>query len=169
MLVEKMVRASVALTGAFLSIAAPSDTYEHASISARSQWGSIRRNYPSSSELNATLFSSPTIAKIFTDYALPYDQLGATVFALLYGYAFPSYVSEFRGASGLQALGTNNIYNTGKLAAPGTNTIIRPNVDTIYAVSFTDLSEEDLVLTVPEMEQGRYYVFAFYDPCVWPF
>ena len=114
--------------------------------------------------LNSTIYESPIISNLFRDYGLPHDELGATVFALLYGLAYPSFMNEFKGAQGLQALGTNNIYNLGKPATPSTSPVIRPNVDTIYALSVVDLAEQDLILSVPEMEPDRYYVFAFYDP-----
>lgn len=115
-------------------------------------------------DLNTTICASPVVSKIFEDYDLSHDALGATVFALLYGYGLPSYMNEFRGPAGLQALGTNNIYNLGKPATPQSSPVVRSNVDTIYAISILDFAEQDLVLTLPGMEAGRYYVLAFYDP-----
>ena len=136
------------------SLAAPSTSYQ---ISGRKPSFSEG----SSTDLNAVIASSAPISSVFSTYNLTHDSLGATVFALLYGYGFPSYIQEF---GGINEGNINYIITSGSLANATSTTIVRPNVDTIYAASFLDFSSEDLVLTVPEMEPDRYYVFAFYDP-----
>ena len=75
------------------------------------------------------------IYDVFEKYALPLNELGATVFALLYGYPLPSYENIFRGSLGLQAIGTNSLFSTGKTADPSATTVIQPSVDTIYSAT----------------------------------
>ncbi|KAF1989743.1 hypothetical protein K402DRAFT_410857 [Aulographum hederae CBS 113979] len=52
---------------------------------------------------------------------------------------------------------TKNLANAGQAA------IVRPNVDTLYSKIAIDLSQMDVVLTIPEVKDGRFYVFPFYD------
>ena len=40
--------------------------------------------------------------------------------------------------------------------------VVRPNVDTLYSIAWLDVSEEPIVLSVPDM-QGRYFVMPFMD------
>ncbi len=41
--------------------------------------------------------------------------------------------------------------------------VIRPNVDTLYSRVAVDLSQTDVVITVPPIDDGRFYIFPFYD------
>ena len=108
--------------------------------------------------------ASSDISQVFLDYDLPFNELGASVFSLIYGYPLASYRSEFEGSTGLSALGTNKLFSAGKPADASTTNVVKPNVDTEYAQAVIDLSAHDLVLTLPPMQQDRYYLFAFYDP-----
>ena len=57
------------------------------------------------------------------------------------------------------------------LATPAITAVVRPSVDTLMARCFTDLSQDDLVYYVPEVDEGRYWVHSFYDAWVyilWP-
>ena len=60
-------------------------------------------------------------------------------------------------------MGTNAIYNEPGLANLQEAAVVRPNVDTIYSRVAVDLSHTDLELTVPPVEDGRFYIFPFYD------
>lgn len=40
--------------------------------------------------------------------------------------------------------------------------MVKPNVDTVYSRVIIDLSQNDLVLTVPSITD-RFYIFPFYD------
>jgi hypothetical protein len=60
--------------------------------------------------------------------------------------------------------GTNVLGSHNTTATASTRNVVRPNVDTVYAAATFDLSATDLVLTVPPMEEDRFYLFAFYDP-----
>lgn len=50
------------------------------------------------------------------------------------------------------------------IRGPEYKTIAAPNNDTLYAHAFLDLREEPVILTVPKMENTRYYSFQLWDP-----
>lgn len=59
--------------------------------------------------------------------------------------------------------GWNEIHNTARVYTPKDTAIQTPNSDTPYSVVGADLRTEPLVLTVPPIEQGRYYSLQFVD------
>jgi hypothetical protein len=95
---------------------------------------------------------------------LSVDELGATVFSLLYGSPLLAFYQLTKGT--LTGEGTNVLGSHNTTATASTRNVVRPNVDTVYAAGAFDLSATDLVLTVPPMEEDRFYLFAFYDPSV---
>jgi len=58
---------------------------------------------------------------------------------------------------------TNHLYRGHSLATARDRNLVRPNVDTIYSTIFYDLSTSDLVFTIPEISDDRYWLFPFYD------
>lgn len=124
----------------------------------------ILLQYTLAQQIN-TLPSSQELGQIFEELDLPYNELGATVFALLYGTPLTAYVSAFEGEAGLAALGTNkNLFSRGTLTQAGQDSVVRPNVDTIYGISILDFTSQDIIITIPPFDQDRFYLFAFYDP-----
>jgi hypothetical protein len=57
----------------------------------------------------------------------------------------------------------NQIHNTARVYTPADTTIQTPNSDTPYSAVGADLRTEPLVLTVPPIEQERYYSLQFID------
>ncbi len=57
----------------------------------------------------------------------------------------------------------NVIKNEAKLADPSDTTVVSPNSDTLYSFIWTDVREEPIVLSVPEMDGDRYYSFQLID------
>ena len=57
----------------------------------------------------------------------------------------------------------NQIHNTARVYTPADTTIQTPNSDTPYSAVGADLRTEPLVLTVPPIEQDRYYSLQFVD------
>jgi hypothetical protein len=57
----------------------------------------------------------------------------------------------------------NELYNTAHVFTPDDTAIQTPNSDTPYSFLGADLRAEPLVLTVPEVERGRYYSLQFID------
>ncbi len=97
---------------------------------------------------------------------LPIDEVGATAFSLLYGTPLVGF-RQLASTSGILELdGTNVLASHDTAANASVHVVVRPNVDTIYSTGVFDLSATDLVVTVPPMEEDRFYLFAFYDPSV---
>ena len=63
---------------------------------------------------------------------------------------------------------SNILYSYSTTATASTRTIVRPNEDTLYAEAIFGLSTTDVVLTLPAMEEARFYLAAFFDPSVIP-
>ncbi len=59
--------------------------------------------------------------------------------------------------------GWNEVHNTARVYTPEDNAIQTPNSDTPYSAFGADLRAEPLVLTVPPIEQDRYYSLQFVD------
>lgn len=63
----------------------------------------------------------------------------------------------------LSSIGVNAVFDEAGTATAGNAAIVRPNVDTLYSKIAIDLSHADVALTIPEVEDDRFYVFPFYD------
>ncbi|KJZ78692.1 hypothetical protein HIM_02083 [Hirsutella minnesotensis 3608] len=85
----------------------------------------------------------------------------ATAFAVTYGYPLIQYASAVQPV--LAFTGTNAIHHSRNLATPDDVSLVRPNVDTLYSRVAYDLSHNDLAITIPKIDDNRYYSFAFYD------
>ncbi|KAG4436389.1 hypothetical protein IFR05_008145 [Cadophora sp. M221] len=85
----------------------------------------------------------------------------ATAFALIYGYPLVLYVQTF--VPTLQAVGANAILNEKTPAYANIEVLVRPNVDTLYSRAAIDLSQTDVVLSIPKVPEDRFYVVPFND------
>jgi hypothetical protein len=66
----------------------------------------------------------------------------------------------------LEEEGVNKLQTRIELSNPSTMLGVLPNADTLYSTAVLDLSAEDLIVTVPEVDPGRFWSFSFYDACV---
>ena len=73
-----------------------------------------------------------------------------------YSYFVDKEDPEYKG-------GWNEIHNTARVYTPEDKAIQTPNSDTPYSAVGADLRTEPLVLTVPPIEQDRYYSLQFVD------
>ena len=73
-----------------------------------------------------------------------------------YAYFVDNEDPEYKG-------GWNEIHNTARVYTPEDKAIQTPNSDTPYSAVGADLRAEPLVLTVPPIEQDRYYSLQFVD------
>jgi hypothetical protein len=73
-----------------------------------------------------------------------------------YSYFVNKQDPEYKG-------GWNEIHNTARVYTPEDTAIQTPNSDTPYSILGADLRAEPLVLTVPPIEQDRYYSLQFVD------
>jgi hypothetical protein len=77
-------------------------------------------------------------------------------YRIQYAYFVNKEDSEYKG-------GWNEIHNTARVYTPADTAIQTPNSDTPYSALGADLRTEPLVLTVPPVEQDRYYSLQFID------
>jgi hypothetical protein len=92
------------------------------------------------------------IAKEATIYGLPVVDN----YRIQYSYFVNRGDPEYKG-------GWNEVHNTARVYTPADKAIQTPNSDTPYSQLGADLRAEPLVLTVPEVEKGRYYSLQFID------
>jgi hypothetical protein len=79
-----------------------------------------------------------------------------------YSYFVNKQDPEYKG-------GWNEIHNTARVYTPEDTAIQTPNSDTPYSAVGADLRAEPLVLTVPPIEQDRYYSLQFVDSYTYNF
>ncbi|MFG1931980.1 DUF1254 domain-containing protein [Mycobacterium sp. NPDC048908] len=77
-------------------------------------------------------------------------------YRVMYSYFVNKEDPEYKG-------GWNEIHSTARVFTPDDKTVQTPNSDTPYSVLGADLRAEPLVLTVPPIEQDRYYSLQFVD------
>ncbi len=77
-------------------------------------------------------------------------------YRIQYAYFVNKQDPEYKG-------GWNEIHNTARVYTPEDKAIQSPNSDTPYSFIGADLRAEPLVLTVPPVEDGRYYSLQFID------
>ena len=77
-------------------------------------------------------------------------------YRVMYSYFVNKDNPEYKG-------GWNEVHNTARLYTPEDKAIQTPNSDTPYSALGADLRTEPLVLTVPPIEQSRYYSLQFVD------
>ncbi|MDV9187062.1 DUF1254 domain-containing protein [Streptomyces sp. SR27] len=58
---------------------------------------------------------------------------------------------------------TNQFCQYSTLPTPDMKDVVSPNVDTLYSLAWIDLAAEPIVLEVPVMDQGRYWLMQIMD------
>ena len=77
-------------------------------------------------------------------------------YAVMYAYAVDPNSGQYKAPF-------NQINNEANVFTPKDTAVISPNSDTPYSTVFMDLRAEPVVLCVPEVEKGRYYVVQLVD------
>jgi hypothetical protein len=85
-------------------------------------------------------------------YAFPLVMNYGTMYEYFVDKSSPQYKCPF-----------NEVFNVGRVYTPKDTAIVTPNSDTPYSMLGADLRAEPLVLTVPEVEKGRYYSVMLVD------
>ena len=99
---------------------------------------------------------SPEQARAIAKEAYVYGFPMVDDYRVMYSYFVNKEDPEYKG-------GWNEIHNTSRVYTPEDTAIQTPNSDTPYSTVGADLRAEPLVLTVPPIEQDRYYSLQFID------
>jgi hypothetical protein len=99
---------------------------------------------------------TPEQARVIAKEAYIYGFPLVDNYRVQYAYFVNKQDPEYKG-------GWNEIHSSAKLYTPEDKTIQTPNSDTPYSVVGADLRAEPLVLTVPPIDQDRYYSLQFVD------
>ena len=100
--------------------------------------------------------SRPEQARAIAKEAYIYGFPMVDNYRVQYSYFVDKEDPEYKG-------GWNEIHNTARVYTPEDKAIQTPNSDTPYSAVGADLRTEPLVLTVPPIEQDRYYSLQFVD------
>ena len=99
---------------------------------------------------------SPEEARAIAKEAYIYGFPMVDNYRVQYSYFVDKQDPEYKG-------GWNEIHNTARVYTPEDKAIQTPNSDTPYSAVGADLRAEPLVLTVPPIQQDRYYSLQFVD------
>jgi hypothetical protein len=99
---------------------------------------------------------SPEQARAIAKEAYIYGFPIVDNYRVMYSYFVNKDDPEYKG-------GWNEIHSAARVYTPDDKTIQTPNSDTPYSAVGADLRAEPLVLTVPPIEQNRYYSLQFVD------
>jgi hypothetical protein len=99
---------------------------------------------------------TPEQARAIAKEAYVYGFPMVDDYRVMYSYFVNKEDPEYKGD-------WNQIHNTPRVYTPEDTTIQTPNSDTPYSTVGADLRAEPLVLTVPPVEQDRYYSLQFVD------
>lgn len=99
---------------------------------------------------------SPEQARAIAREAYIYGFPLVDSYRIRYAYFVNRQSPEYKG-------GFNEIHNEARLYTPEDTAVQTPNADTPYSMLGLDLRSEPLVLTVPPVEQDRYYSLQFID------
>ena len=99
---------------------------------------------------------TPEQARAIAKEAYVYGFPMVDDYRVMYSYFVDKEDPEYKG-------GWNEIHNTARVFTPDDTAIQTPNSDTPYSAVGADLRTEPLVLTVPPIEQDRYYSLQFID------
>jgi hypothetical protein len=99
---------------------------------------------------------TPEAARAIAKEAYVYGFPMVDDYRVMYSYFVDKDNPEYKGE-------WNQIHNTARVYTPDDTTIQTPNSDTPYSAVGADLRTEPLILTVPPVEQDRYYSLQFID------
>lgn len=101
-------------------------------------------------------FPAPEQARAIAKEAYVYGFPIVDNYRVQYAYFVDTENPEYKG-------GWNQIHNTARVYTPADTAVQTPNSDTPYSFVGADLRTEPLVLTVPALEQDRYFSLQFVD------
>jgi hypothetical protein len=111
---------------------------------------------PKSSPPPSPAAVTPEQARAIAKDAYIYGFPMVDSYRVQYGYFVNKQDPEYKG-------GWNEIHSTARVYTPADTAVQTPNSDTPYSMLGADLRAEPLVLTVPPIQQDRYYSLQFVD------
>ena len=111
---------------------------------------------PKSSPPPSPAAVTPDQARAIAKEAYIYGFPMVDSYRIQYSYFVNKQDPEYKG-------GWNEIHSTARVYTPEDKAVQTPNSDTPYSMLGADLRTEPLVLTVPPIEQDRYYSLQFVD------
>jgi hypothetical protein len=111
---------------------------------------------PKSSPQPSPAAVTPEQARAIAKDAYIYGFPMVDSYRVQYSYFVDKEDQEYKG-------GWNQVHNTARVYTPDDKAVQTPNSDTPYSMLGADLRTEPLVLTVPPIEQDRYYSLQFVD------
>ncbi|RJF91880.1 DUF1254 domain-containing protein [Noviherbaspirillum saxi] len=99
---------------------------------------------------------TPAEARAIAKEAYSYGYSPVDSYRILYSYFVDRNDPEYKG-------GWNTIYNNARVFTPDDKAMQSPNADTPYSNLGLDLRTEPMVLSVPAVEQNRYYTLQVND------
>ncbi len=98
----------------------------------------------------------PDQVRQIAEEAFVYGYPMVVGYGVLYEYAVNTSSDQYKAPF-------NQIYNTAHVYSPQDTAVVTPNSDTPYSFVWADLRAEPLVVSVPDVEQGRYYAVQLTD------
>ncbi|MFO0910018.1 MAG: DUF1254 domain-containing protein [Isosphaeraceae bacterium] len=98
----------------------------------------------------------PGEVKLIAEEAFVYGFPMVMNYGTMYEYAIDKSSSQYKAPF-------NQISNTARVFTPRDTAIVTPNSDTPYSFLWMDLRAEPLVLTIPPIDQGRYFSVQLID------
>lgn len=99
---------------------------------------------------------NPAEARAIAKEAYIYGFPMVVNYKTMYMYAANEQSPEYKGPFNFPAC-------EARLYTPEDKAVVTPNADTPYCMFWVDIRQEPMVLSVPEMEPGRYYSFQLID------
>ena len=106
--------------------------------------------------MSATITQSTRSATQIAEDAFIYGFPLIMNYGIMYEYAVNPKSGQYKAPF-------NQIFNEANVFTPKDTAVITPNSDTPYSMLFMDLRAEPVVLSVPEVETGRYYTVQIVD------
>lgn len=106
--------------------------------------------------LDAAASITPDAARAIAKEAYVYGVPIVSIYATLYAFSVDKGGREYKGPF-------NTVLNVARVFTPDDTAFVTPNSDTPYTFMGPDLRAEPMVITVPPIEEGRYFVFQLMD------
>lgn len=78
-------------------------------------------------------------------------------------YLYPLYIFGNFAGNVIRNVGVITIFHQRNLASVDSPGVIKPNIDTLYSRVVLDLSQSDVALTIPNINDGRYWNYPVID------